>query len=85
MKGNSSPSVSDEPSQPGRRDFLFVATVAAGTAGEIAAVFPLVDQLNPDASTLAAGAPVDFDLGKMQPGQQVVVTWSPMQTTGIVL
>ena len=43
--------------------------------GTLAAVFPMIDQMEPDASTLAAGGPVDFDLGKVQPGQQVVVRW----------
>jgi ubiquinol-cytochrome c reductase iron-sulfur subunit len=31
--------------------------------------------MEPDASTLAAGGPVDFDLSKLQPGQQAVVRW----------
>jgi ubiquinol-cytochrome c reductase iron-sulfur subunit len=31
--------------------------------------------MNPDASTLAAGAPVDLDLSSVRPGQQVVVRW----------
>jgi ubiquinol-cytochrome c reductase iron-sulfur subunit len=75
MKGNSTPSAETAPGQPTRRDFLFIATAAAGAIGAIAAMLPMVDQLNPDASTLAAGAPIDFDLSKMQPGQQVVVTW----------
>jgi len=35
----------------------------------------MIDQMEPDASTLAAGGPVDFDLSKLQPGQQAVVRW----------
>ena len=31
--------------------------------------------MNPDAGTLAAGGPVDLDLSKVAPGQQVVVRW----------
>jgi ubiquinol-cytochrome c reductase iron-sulfur subunit len=31
--------------------------------------------MNPDASTLAAGGPVDLDISKIEPGQQVVVRW----------
>jgi ubiquinol-cytochrome c reductase iron-sulfur subunit len=58
-----------------RRDFLYVATGAAAVVGTLATLIPLVDQMEPDASTLAAGGPVDFDLGKVQPGQQVVVRW----------
>ncbi|MDE2471802.1 MAG: ubiquinol-cytochrome c reductase iron-sulfur subunit [Bradyrhizobium sp.] len=58
-----------------RRDFLFTATGAAAVVGTIAVAIPVVDQMEPDASTLAAGGPVDFDLGKLQPGQQAVVRW----------
>ncbi len=36
---------------------------------------PLIDQMNPDAGTLAAGGPVDLDLSKVAPGQQIVVRW----------
>ena len=58
-----------------RRDFLYIATGAVAVVGTVATLIPLVDQMEPDASTLAAGGPVDFDLGKVQPGQQVVVRW----------
>jgi ubiquinol-cytochrome c reductase iron-sulfur subunit len=58
-----------------RRAFLYVATGAAGAVGTLAALFPMIDQMEPDASTLAAGGPVDFDLSKLQPGQQAIVRW----------
>jgi len=58
-----------------RRDFLYIATGTAVAVGTLAALIPMIDQMEPDASTLAAGGPVDFDLGKVQPGQQVVVRW----------
>jgi ubiquinol-cytochrome c reductase iron-sulfur subunit len=58
-----------------RRDFLFIATGAAAAVGAIATIVPMVDQMEPDASTLAAGGPVDFDVSKLQPGQQVIVRW----------
>jgi ubiquinol-cytochrome c reductase iron-sulfur subunit len=60
---------------PTRRDFLYVATGAAAAVGMFASLFPMIDQMEPDASTLAAGEPVDFDLSKLQPGQQAVVRW----------
>lgn len=75
MNEKSSASTAASPTKPTRRDFLYIATAAAGTVGAIAAIVPMVDQMNPDASALAAGAPIDFDLGKLQPGQQVVVIW----------
>ena len=31
--------------------------------------------MNPDAATLAAGGPIDLDVSKIQPGQQVAMTW----------
>lgn len=50
-------------------------TGAVAAAGAVAAIWPLVDQMNPDASTLAAGGPVEVDLSKLSPGQQVMVQW----------
>jgi ubiquinol-cytochrome c reductase iron-sulfur subunit len=61
--------------EPTRRDFLYVATASAGSIGAAATLIPLIDQMNPDAATIAAGAPIDFDLARVQPGQQVVVLW----------
>jgi ubiquinol-cytochrome c reductase iron-sulfur subunit len=58
-----------------RRDFLYIATASVGAVGVAASIVPLLDQMNPDASTLAAGGPVDLDLSKIGSGQQVVVRW----------
>jgi ubiquinol-cytochrome c reductase iron-sulfur subunit len=58
-----------------RRDFLYIATATVGAVGAAATLIPLIDQMNPDAGTIAAGAPVEFDLSKVEPGQQVVVRW----------
>lgn len=63
------------PAEPSRRDFLYIATGAFGAVGAAAAALPLISQMNPDASILAAGGPVDLDLSKVGPGQQVVVRW----------
>jgi ubiquinol-cytochrome c reductase iron-sulfur subunit len=63
------------PSASNRRDFLYVATATVGAIGALATLVPLIAQMNPDASTLAAGGPVDVDLSKVQPGQQLVVRW----------
>src|SRR5882762_10139713 len=49
--------------EPTRRDFLYIATASAGAVGAAGAVWPLVAQMNPDASTIAAGAPIEVDLG----------------------
>ena|SRR5579871_477469 len=58
-----------------RRDFLYVATATVGALGAAATLVPLIDQMNPDASTIAAGGPVDVDLSPVGAGQQIVVQW----------
>lgn len=59
---------------PNRRDFLFIATAAAGAVGVGAVVWPLVDQMNPDASTLALSS-TEVDLGPIAEGQIITVKW----------
>lgn len=58
-----------------RRDFLYIATATVAAVGAAAVLVPLIAQMNPDASTLAAGGPVDLDVSKIAPGQQVVIRW----------
>jgi ubiquinol-cytochrome c reductase iron-sulfur subunit len=61
--------------EPTRRDFLYIATASVGAIGAAAAVWPLVAQMNPDASTIAAGAPIEVDLGPIAEGQVIKVFW----------
>ncbi|MGA2892252.1 MAG: ubiquinol-cytochrome c reductase iron-sulfur subunit [Xanthobacteraceae bacterium] len=74
---NTAPAISSTSHQPeaSRRDFLYIATATVAGVGAAAALVPLVAQMNPDASTLAAGGPVDLDVSKIPEGQQVVVRW----------
>jgi ubiquinol-cytochrome c reductase iron-sulfur subunit len=58
-----------------RRDFLYIATGAIGAVGAAAVLVPLIAQMNPDASTIAAGAAVDIDLAPIAEGQIVKVFW----------
>ena len=60
--------------EPSRRDFIHIAAVAAAVGGVAAIAWPLVDQMNPSGDTLAL-ASIDFDLTKVQLGQQVTVKW----------
>jgi ubiquinol-cytochrome c reductase iron-sulfur subunit len=47
--------------KPERRDFLFTATYALGAVGAGAVAWPLIDQMNPDASVKAlASTEVDI-------------------------
>ena len=58
-----------------RRDFLYVATGAVAATGAAATLVPLIAQMNPDASTIAAGAPIEVDLGPIAEGQVIKVFW----------
>ena len=58
-----------------RRDFLDIATGAVGAVGAAAVLVPLISQMNPDASTVAAGAPIEVDLGPVAEGQIIKVFW----------
>ena len=62
----------DNPSS--RRDFLFLATGAVGAVGVAAVAWPLLDQMSPDASTLAMSS-IEVDLGAIPEGQIVTVKW----------
>lgn len=62
-------------SEPNRRDFLLLATGAAGAVAAGAAVWPLISQMNPDASTIAAGAPVEVDLATIAEGRAITLKW----------
>jgi ubiquinol-cytochrome c reductase iron-sulfur subunit len=58
-----------------RRDFLYIATGAVAAVGGAATLVPLITQMNPDASTIAAGAPIEVDLSPITEGQVVKVFW----------
>ena len=59
---------------PDRRDFIVVATYAMGAVGAVAATWPLIDQLNPAADTLAL-ANIEVDISKIAEGQSITVKW----------
>ena len=67
-------STSEAGEDPSRRDFIYIAAGAAAVGGAALAAWPLIDQMNPAGDTLAL-ASVEFDLSKVQEGQQVVVKW----------
>jgi ubiquinol-cytochrome c reductase iron-sulfur subunit len=60
---------------PTRRDFLYIATATTAALGGAAALVPLIAQMNPDASTIAAGAPIEVDLAPITEGQAIKVFW----------
>jgi ubiquinol-cytochrome c reductase iron-sulfur subunit len=58
-----------------RRKFLTAATSAVGVAGVVGVAVPFVGSWNPSAKAKAAGAPVKFDISKLEPGQMSVPEW----------
>ena len=63
-----------EKKKPNSRDFIVTATAAAGAVGVGAVVWPLVDQMNPDASVKAL-ASTEVDISAVEPGQSITVLW----------
>ena len=59
----------------GRRRFLIASTSVVGAAGAAALVIPLVSSMMPSAKARAAGAPVEADISKLEPGQLVTFEW----------
>ena len=52
-----------------RRRFLVAATSVVGAAGVAAVAAPFLSSMSPSARTLAAGAPVEYNVSKVAPGQ----------------
>ncbi|WP_017444287.1 ubiquinol-cytochrome c reductase iron-sulfur subunit [Gayadomonas joobiniege] len=63
------------PVDNGRRRFLTVATSVVGGVGAAGAVVPFIASWNPSAKAKAAGAPVEVNISKIQPGQMLRVEW----------
>ena len=57
-----------------RRDFLYYATAGAGVVATGAAVWPLVNQMNPSADTRAL-ASIFVDVAGVEVGTQLTVKW----------
>jgi len=57
-----------------RRDFLYYATAGTGAVAVGAAVWPLVNQMNPTADVLAL-ASIRVDVSGVEPGSQLTVKW----------
>ena len=58
----------------GRRDFIYYATAGAGAVGVGAAVWPLINQMNPSADVLAL-ASIRVDVSGLDEGTQITVLW----------
>lgn len=60
---------------PTRRRFLTGATTVVGGAGLLAGIVPFVNSMSVSARAQAAGAPVEVDIGRLEPGQRVTYEW----------
>ena len=57
-----------------RRDFLILASSAAGAVGAASFAYPFIKSMNPAADT-QAGAEIEVELKSIEPGQAITVMW----------
>jgi ubiquinol-cytochrome c reductase iron-sulfur subunit len=58
-----------------KRRFLVAMSSALGGVAAIGAATPFVWSMQPSARALAAGAPVEVDISKIEPGMQLTAEW----------
>ncbi len=63
-----------KPTEPNRRDFITIAAGSFAAIGGAAAIWPMIDQMNPDASALSL-ATIEVDLTPIEIGQSITVSW----------
>ncbi|GMV56759.1 MAG: ubiquinol-cytochrome c reductase iron-sulfur subunit [Betaproteobacteria bacterium] len=66
--------MSEQQVDRGRRNIL-VWTSAVGAVGGVATLVPFVASMSPSERAKAAGAPVEVDISKLEPGGRVIVEW----------
>jgi ubiquinol-cytochrome c reductase iron-sulfur subunit len=66
--------LSQDDEQATRRDFLYYATGGTGAVVVGAAVWPLVNQMNPSADVQALSS-IEIDISDIEPGTQITVKW----------
>jgi len=67
--------MSDNSTDKGRRDFLTGTTALLGGIGATIAAVPFLASFQPSARAKAIGAPVEADIGSIEPGQRIIVKW----------
>jgi ubiquinol-cytochrome c reductase iron-sulfur subunit len=60
--------------EPNRRDFIVIAAQAFAGVGAALALWPFIQQMNPDASTQAL-ASIEVDVSPVKEGQAITVSW----------
>jgi ubiquinol-cytochrome c reductase iron-sulfur subunit len=79
MADNGVITTTDDDVDSSRRKFLTTATVATGAVGAAFALVPFVASWKPSERARALGAPSEFDLTKIEPGQMTILTWRKQQ------
>ncbi len=67
--------MSNVPVDNSRRRFLTIATSVVGGVGAAGAAVPFIASWNPSERAKSAGAPVEVDISKLEPGQLIRVEW----------
>lgn len=62
-----------------RRKFLTAATAATGAVGAAFTLAPFIASWKPSERARALGAPAEFDVSKLEPGQMATITWRKQQ------
>jgi len=65
----------DDGMNPKRRRFLTAATGTVGGVGLAAVAWPFLTSMQPSERAQAAGAPVEVNIGKIEPGQLILQEW----------
>ncbi len=67
--------VGEQKVDEGKRRFLIGATSVVGGIGSVAAATPFVMSMFPSERAKAAGAPIEVEIAKLEPGQKIDVEW----------
>ena len=67
--------MNDDDIDVGKRRVLIGLTSAVGAVGVAGAIIPFVGAWNPSAKAKAAGAPVQYNISKIESGAMVTVEW----------
>ena len=67
--------IADDGVDDSRRKFLLAATVATGTVGAVFTAVPFISSWTISERDRALGAPTEFDLSKLEPGQMALAKW----------
>ncbi len=72
--GDVGANVRDTGPEPARRDFLYYATGGVGAVASGAAIWPLIDSMNPTANVTALSS-VEVDLEGIEVGTRITLKW----------